>query len=127
VSLLEKFLNNPSQTRYDLRVKFNLFNQLAADVFALIIFLCDDLLQLKLKSITVINPTPSMIDRVIFFNGHFQYKLKPTIDISRFFSMAKKLPMELQMVLCYRAVGSMKDNILCKDSEPAFKHLAKEV
>jgi len=33
--------------------------------------------------------------------------------------------MELQMILCSRAVGSMKQNILRKDSEAAFKGLAK--
>ena len=32
--------------------------------------------------------------------------------------------MELQMMLCHRAVGSTKQNILHKDSEAAFKSLA---
>ena len=31
--------------------------------------------------------------------------------------------MELQMILCRRAVGSAKDSILSKDSEAAFKSL----
>jgi len=31
---------------------------------------------------------------------------------ARFFIIASKLPMELQMILCHRAVGSMKQNIL---------------
>ena len=39
--------------------------------------------------------------------------------------IAAKLPMELQMILCHRAVGSMKQNILRKDSEAAFKSLAR--
>jgi len=29
------------------------------------------------------------------------------------------------MILCYRAVGSMRQNILRKDSEAAFKYLAR--
>jgi len=33
--------------------------------------------------------------------------------------------MELQMILCHRVVGSMKQNILSKDSEAAFKSLAR--
>ena len=33
--------------------------------------------------------------------------------------------MELQMILCHRAVGSTKQNILHKDSEAAFKELAR--
>jgi len=32
--------------------------------------------------------------------------------------------MELQMILCHRAVGSMKQNVL-KDSEAAFHSLAR--
>jgi len=33
--------------------------------------------------------------------------------------------MELQMILCYRAAGSMKQNINQQNSELAFKSLAK--
>jgi len=33
--------------------------------------------------------------------------------------------MELQMMLCHHPVGSMKQNILHKDSEAAFKSLAR--
>jgi len=39
--------------------------------------------------------------------------------------ISSKLPMELQMILCHRVVGSMKQNILHKDSEAAFKQLAR--
>ena len=45
VSLLERFLTNPAQTRHELRVKLGML-ELAAEVFALTVFLCDDLLQL---------------------------------------------------------------------------------
>ena len=47
VSLLERFIANPTQTRFDLRVKLGVLDEQAAEVFALIVFLCDDLLQLK--------------------------------------------------------------------------------
>jgi len=101
VSLLEKFIANPSQTRHELRVKLVVLDALAAEIFALTVFLCDEL------------------------------HLKPTLattaatDTLRFFSIISKLPMELQMILCHRVVGSMKQNILLKDSEAAFKSLAK--
>jgi len=45
-------------------------------------------------------------------------------SVVRFFDIAVMLPMELQMVLSHRVVGSMKQNILMKDSEAAFKALA---
>ena len=33
--------------------------------------------------------------------------------------------MELQMILCHRVVGSMRQNIMRKDSEAAFRSLAR--
>ena len=105
MSLLERFLANPSQTRHELRVKLGVLNELAAEVFALTVFLCDDLLQLKPAIITTTVTTP--------------------LPAVRFFAIATRLPMEVQMILCHRGVGSMKQNILLKDSEAAFKSLAR--
>ena len=103
VALLEQFVANPEKTRREIRVKLGMLEELAANVFALVIFLCDDLLQLKEV------PTPDVRGT----------------DAAHFFSIARRLPMELQMILCKRAVGSMKQTVLRKDSEPAFKDLAK--
>ena len=100
MSLLELFTNNPAQTRHEVRVKLGVLDELAADVYAMTVFLCDELLQLKSAS----NPDDA--------------------HATRFFTIVKRLPMELQMVLCHRAVGSMRQNILHKDSEAAFKSLA---
>jgi len=44
---------------------------------------------------------------------------------ARFFSIATQLPLELQMVLCRRVAGSAKEIIPRKESELAFKSLAK--
>jgi len=79
---------------------------LAAEVFALTVFLCDDLLQFKPALVTT---TPAAT----------------TPPALRFFTIAKRLPMELQMILCHRAMGSTKESILRKDSETAFKALAR--
>jgi len=46
VSLLESFIANPVLIRQKVRVKLGVLNALAAEVFALTVFLCDDLLQL---------------------------------------------------------------------------------
>jgi len=97
--LLERFVTNPVQARHELHMKLGLLDELAAELFATIVFLCDDLLQRKPA------PAPS--------------------GAARFFTIASKLPMELQMVLCCRVVGSTKQNILRKDSEVAFRSLAK--
>jgi len=106
VSLLERFRNDPKKTRLELRVKLRFPDELAAEIFALIVFLCDNLLQLKRAPTDTTTTTTSA-------------------TALQFFAIASKLPMELQMILCHRAVGSVKQNILHKDSEPAFKSLAK--
>ena len=105
VSVLERFMIHPARTRHELRVKLGLLDALAADLFAVIVFLCDDLLQLKPALISSSNEPAAA-------------------SASRFFAIASKLPMELQMILCHRAVGSIKQNILMNDSEAAFKSLA---
>ena len=107
VSLLERFIANPAQTRHEVSVKLGMLVALAAEVFALTVFLCDDLLQFKPASHPA-TPNPATTAAAI-----------------RFFAIASKLPMELQMLLCHRAVGSMKQNILRQDSEAAFKSLAR--
>ena len=47
ISLLERFIDNSAQTRHEVRVKLGVREALAAEFFALILFLCDDLLQHK--------------------------------------------------------------------------------
>ena len=96
--LLERFMTNPAQTRHEVQVELGLSEAMIAGLFALVIFFCDGLLQL---------------------DQEWQDS-----TAARFFSIASKLPMELQMVLCHRVFGSMKQNILQRDSEAAFKSVA---
>ena len=106
-TLLRRFKAHPEQIRREVRVKLGFPDELAAEVFALAVFLCDGLLQLKPASSPATIPNPA------------------TTAATRFFVIAKRLPMELQMILCRLAVGSRKQNILRKDSEAAFKALAR--
>jgi len=105
VSVLERFTANPAHTRYEIQVELGMLDALAAEVFALTVFLCDDLLHLKPAS----HPAAAAA----------------AATNRRFFTIAAKLPMELQMILCHRVVGSTKQNMLRKDSEAAFKSLAR--
>jgi len=82
-----------------------------SELFAMIVFLCGDLL--RLKPAFIIPASASASNSTI-------------ADALRFFTMACKLPMELQMILCHRVVGSMKQNILHFESEAAFKSLRLE-
>jgi len=73
MSLLERFINDPAQTRHEVRVKLGMLDELAAEVFALTVFLCDDLLQLKPASDVAAATTASA-------------------STTRFFSIAKDCP-----------------------------------
>ena len=46
---------------------------------------------------------------------------------TRFFNIARQLPLELQMVLCFRKVGSGGEIISGRESEVAFKELARKL
>jgi len=98
--LLERFQDNPEETRHVVRVELGLVDELAAEMLALVVFICDDLLEVK-----VTTTTPAV----------------------RFFNIARQLPLELQMVLCFRQVGSAKEIISGRDRESGFKNLAGRV
>ena len=100
VILLERFKANPDETRHAIRTELGFTDELAAEVFAVVVFVSDGLLQVN-------DTTPS--------------------PAARYFSIATQLPLELQMVLCHRVVGSAKELIQGKESEVAFKYLARRL
>jgi len=99
VALLERFKENPKETRYAMRVELSYYEELAAEMFALVVFVSDGLLQ--------VNDT--------------------TTPAAGFFRIAAQLPLELQMVLCFRQVESSKEIISGEDSEVAFEELARKL
>jgi len=100
VKLLERFKRNPVMVVHEVQLELQFGNAVAAEVFALVVFLCDDLLQIK-----------------------DTYKR----NTKRFFLMAMQLPMELQMVLSHRVAGSMRNNVAGKHLEPAARSLTKKL
>ena len=101
VTLLERFKENPLETRHTMRVELGWYDEAAAEMFALVVFVSDGILQ--------VNDTTT------------------TTPAARFFNVAAQLPLELQMVLCFRQVGSFKEIIPGKESEAAFKELARKL
>ena len=101
VTLLKRFEKNPVKTGHAVRMELGVIEEFAAEMFALVVFVSDGLLQVT---------------------HHDQSTPSPA---ARFLAMAVRLPLELQMVLCHRVVGSAKDTILGRDSESAFKNLAR--
>ena len=146
VELLERFMADPVLTRCELCEELGgggngmtILVTPAAELFALMVFVCDDLLYIKTRESTFVTEE----DGVVMKASSTQSPSSPSdpatsnssttsttfrvpfTDVSRFFVMASQLPMEVQMILCHRVVGSMKQNIVHKDSELAFKHLAR--
>jgi len=100
VTLLERFKENPEEIRHTVRLEIGWYDEAAAERFAMMVFVSDGLLQIK-------NAT--------------------TTPAARFFNITSQLPFELQMVLCYYVVGSDKEIIPGKESEVAFKELARRL
>jgi hypothetical protein len=92
-----------------MRVELGLQDSLAAEVFAMVIFLSDDHLVVRGNTATMTTTSGSPCEE----RG------------KRFFRIIVRLPIELQMLLCHRVFGSTKNNILTRNSEPAFRSLAK--
>ena len=100
-ALLERFKENQVETRHAVRLELGWYDDLVAEMFALVVFVSDGILQIN----DTTTPSPA----------------------TRYFSIAAQLPLELQMVLCHRVVGSDKEIIPGKDSEVAFKELARKL
>lgn len=99
VSLLTAFEADPEATRWDLNFKLGYSEEDSADLFAETVFLCEGLLRV---------PEEVKDGRA-----------------ARFFSIAGRLPLELQMLLCNLAAGSSSAFIPTRRSEPAFRSLAR--
>lgn len=106
-SLLRDYKRDPTETRVRLRqqlgIKDTLPTELAADVFAQVIFLCDGLMCYG-------NVTGLLANKTV-----------------RFFKMTSQLPIELQMLICNRVAGLADNNILFNLSELAFRRLVRSL
>jgi ankyrin repeat protein len=103
-ALIHKFYENPVFVRHQLRLQLKISTALSATLFALVVFLCDELLEVH----------------NVFVHASAAYKLKE----QKFFDITRQLPMELQMIVCNMAYGLNRQHILTKHSEPAFFYLA---
>ena len=101
--ILRRFRDDPEGTRQQVRIEVGWYEELAAEFFAMVVFLCDGLLEVK-------EPADSVTGAMAAER--------------RFMGIARRLPMELQMVLCHRIVGSGRNNVSGKHSEAAFRNLA---
>lgn len=99
-SLLKKFQDNPRKTRDMIRMRLGGYDELAADFFSLVVFLCDGLLDLQKQT---------------------------SSGAVRFFQIASRLPVEIQMILCLRVARSCGENIPVGIREASFKELSRDL
>ena len=85
-----------------MRLELGVADEVAAEIFGMVVFVSDGLLQ---------------VTQII----------QSTATAARFFSIISHLPLELQMVLCYRVAGSCKEIIPERKCEMAFKELARRM
>ena len=110
--LLDRFGRTPVVTRHEVRVKLGRSVAVAAEIFALTVLLCDDYIMLTKGGATLFKQQQQQLP--------LQWR-----EMVRFFALAARLPMELQMLLCHRVVGSAGERVKCKDLEAACGALAR--
>lgn len=107
LDLIHRFVQNPAQVRHEVRLEIGWYHE-AADIFALVIFLCDGLLK----------------------HGRIKLACGPgwntenRLTAARFFGIAQGLPIELQEQLCHLVAGWGADTIPAEEKEAAFCRLA---
>jgi ankyrin repeat protein len=108
--LINSYERDPVSTRHQLRCLPEMRDPYIGGLFALVVFLSDDLLTLKADNTSSSSSSSS---------SNKEDKAK------RFFGIARRFPLELQMIVCNRMFGSVKNNVHTSISEPAFKKLTK--
>ena len=133
--LMEDILRCPPQARFRARLELRLPDALAAQLFACVVFLCDNFLTLKpdpsrsLRSSPALYSSPDLHSLPALLSLPVAHSLPVLHSLSalksvRFFTMTRKLPMELQMALCHLVFDTSGQNVPSRDSEPAFRFLA---
>lgn len=104
--LLDEFEAAPLATQFRMKICIGEEEAIPAYAFACTVFISDDFLKIRHRQFTRATHGAS--------------------EAARFFQIACKLPLELQMLLCNRIVRSNRDLVPRFESEVAFKQLARE-
>jgi hypothetical protein len=99
--LLTRYRDSPWETRLEVMRALRMRDEMAAEIFAPMVFLSDNLLRIRE------NDAPCAA--------------------ASFFSIALKLPQELQMVLSHRVMGSARTNISGRARERGFRNFVRLV
>jgi len=134
--LLERFKRDPAGTRVRIRLELGFYDEEAAQVFALVVFVCDGLLVVSDAGSgdhwepqgEVVTGQGDCVEQGRWRGRRREGEdeVEDQVDSrKRFFRIAMELPLELQMVLCHRVTGSAKISIPSVFAEAAFRDLTK--
>jgi len=134
VWLLSKFKEDQVTTCHEVQLELGVSKGCTADLFALVVFLCDGLLKITSKPPPRAPPlTANQLPRWTSQQDTAATTNETEVGVAkyqaaiRFFRIVKALPMELQMILCHQAQGSRRRYIRNQDSEAAFRFLAQSL
>lgn len=96
LDILNEFEQDPAAYRQKLWAEFRMGPELAAELFALVVYHCDDFLA-------------------------FKDALPPDSGIRKFFTIVRQLPIEMQMLLCNQVYNLPQDMVPARDAEAALK------
>lgn len=114
------FMEDPMRVAYSTRLQLGFLDESAAYVYVISVLLCDGYVRLR--------PQQKRLKRVGPLIGyHIPDPSLPSVTVVGFFRMMAKLPLELQMIVANRCVGSTKDHVLHADSEKALQHLGQHL
>jgi len=127
IDLVANFRARPQQTRCELRLELGLAERFTTDLFALVIFTSDGLLQIRPdNSVVVASDIKTIDDSQTINSSDHEHTSDRTRDAAsrRFFAISQQLPIELQMTLCWYVNGLPKTNITSQSAESSFRRLA---
>ena len=127
IDLMVNFRTRPQQVRCELRLELGLAERFTTDLFALVVFTSDGLLQIRPNNNSVVVSNNKTTDDGQTINSSDHKHITDCAGDAasrRFFAISQQLPIELQMILCWYANGLLKTNITSQSAEISFRRLA---
>lgn len=111
---LKRLETDPEKFQRELRENEGYFEHAASDLFATVVYLCDDFFNTR-KPQAAKGSAPGGIQRYLASPGQ--------MATVRFFGVVSRLPLELQMIICNRVYWLSRDLIPPQERETSFRQL----
>jgi len=137
-ALLQRYRHEPDVTRWEVQVELRFPRALAAELFAHVVFVCDDLLEIlpageappgagaAAAAVAAVAVTGVSGGGKLYGLEHLELN-EARQKAKRFFEVARRLPMELQMILCHQVYESARQSVTSRMCDLAFRMLARRL